>query len=131
MALILMMDMVLTSWRGSDRPPVEHLPTGAKYGGPVRHKRFPIDHLVVDGRDVSVRYCDLLIASHEQTTGTDWECLAASYDEVQLIEGIYALALQSGTRSFDGDAVLVRSDGLAHVFRGIGPLAGLADAELG
>jgi len=25
----------------------------------------------------------------------------------------------------------VRSDGLAHVFRGIGPLAGVADAELG
>jgi hypothetical protein len=97
----------------------------------VRHKRFPIDHLAVAGRDISVRYCDLLVASHDESSDTDWECLAASNDEVQLSEGTYALVLQSGPRSFDGDAILVRSDGLAHVFRGIGPLTGVADTELG
>ena len=97
----------------------------------MRHKRFPIDHLAVAGRDISVRCCDLLVASHDESSDTDWECLAASNDEVQLVEGTYALVLQSGPRSFDGDAILVRSDGLAHVFRGIGPLAGVADAELG
>jgi len=96
----------------------------------VRHKRFPIDHIAVAGRDISVRYCDLLIASHEQSTDTDWECLAASNDEVQLTQGTYALTLQSGSRSFDGEAILVRSDGLAHVFRGVGPLTGVVDAEL-
>ena len=68
--------------------------------------------------------------SHDESSDTDWECLAASNDEVQLTEGTYALVLQSGPRSFDGDAILVRSDGLAHVFRGIGPLTGVADAEL-
>ena len=87
-------------------------------------------HLAVAGRDISVRYCDLLVASHEESSDTDWECLAASNDEVQLAQGTYALVLQSGSRSFDGDAILVRSDGLAHVFRGIGPLAGVADTEL-
>jgi hypothetical protein len=96
----------------------------------VRHKRFPIDHLAVAGRVVSVRYCDLLVASHDEATDTDWECLASSHDEVQLTQGTYALALQSGERSFDGEAILVRSDGLAHVFRGVGPLRGVADAEL-
>ena len=97
----------------------------------VRHKRFPIDALVVTGRDVSLRYCDLLVAAADGADDLDWECLAASNDEVQLVEGTYALVLQSGPRSFDGDAILVRSDGLAHVFRGIGPLAGVADTELG
>jgi len=42
----------------------------------------------------------------------------------------YALQLRSGHRDFTGDAILVRSDGLAHVFRGIGPLSGMDDAEL-
>ena len=97
----------------------------------MRHKRFPIDTLVVSGRTVSVRYCDLLVAASDGSNELDWECLAASNDEVQLVEGTYALVLQSGPRSFDGDAILVRSDGLAHVFRGIGPLAGVADTELG
>ena len=101
-----------------------------RYGGEVRHKRFPIDHLAVAGRDISVRYCDLLVASNEASSDTDWECLAASNDEVQLAQGTYALALQSGSRSFDGEAILVRSDGLAHVFRGVGPIGGVADTEL-
>ena len=73
----------------------------------MRHKRFPIDELTVAGRAVSVRYCDLLVAVNEESTDTDWECLAASNDEVQLTEGTYLLELRSGSRSFDGDAILV------------------------
>jgi hypothetical protein len=96
----------------------------------VRHKRFPIDTLIVSGRDVSLRYCDLLVAASEGSDDLDWECLAASNDEVQLIPASYALRLRSGPRDFVGDAILVRSDGLAHVFRGIGPLQGTVESEL-
>ena len=96
----------------------------------MRHKRFPIDHLAVEGRTISVRYCDLLIAITDQQPEPDWECLAASNDEVQLAQGTYALELRSRARMFNGQAILVRSDGLAHVFRGIGPLTGVVDAEL-
>ena len=96
----------------------------------MRHKRFPIDHLAVAGRTISVRYCDLLIAITDQQPEPDWECLAASNDEVQLAQGTYALELRSRARMFNGQAILVRSDGLAHVFRGIGPLDGMVDAEL-
>ena len=96
----------------------------------MRHKRFPIDHLAVAGRDISVRCCDLLVASHDESSDTDWECLAASNDEVQLTQAPYALELRSGPRDFVGDAILVRSDGLAHVFRGIGPLQGTVESEL-
>jgi hypothetical protein len=112
------------------RRPVGEAPCGWRYRGPVRHKRFPIDHLAVAGRPVSVRYCDLLVAVSPETSTADWECLAASNDEVQLDQGAYELVLRSGTRLFDGEAILVRSDGLSHVFRGIGPLNGVADAEL-
>jgi hypothetical protein len=96
----------------------------------VRHKRFPIDSLVVSGRDVSLRYCDLLVATSDASDELDWECLAASNDEVQLSQAPYALELRSGHRDFVGDAILVRSDGLAHVFRGIGPLQGATATEL-
>jgi hypothetical protein len=96
----------------------------------VRHKRFPIDTLVVAGRTVSLRYCDLLVAANDESDELDWECLASSNDEVQLAQAPYALELRSGHRDFTGDAILVRSDGLAHVFRGIGPLTGLAESEL-
>jgi hypothetical protein len=40
----------------------------------------------VAGRTISVRYCDLLVASHDESTEPDWECLAASNDEVQLAQ---------------------------------------------
>jgi hypothetical protein len=97
----------------------------------VRHKRFPIDALAVGGRTVSLRYCDLLVAISEGADDPDWECLAASNDEVQLAQAPYVLELRSGHRDFTGDAILVRSDGLAHVFRGIGPLEGMTTDELG
>jgi len=97
----------------------------------VRHKRFPIDALAVAGRSVSLRYCDLLVAISDGSDDVDWECLAASNDEVQLAQSPYALELRSGHRDFAGQAILVRSDGLAHVFRGIGPLQGMVEAELG
>jgi hypothetical protein len=97
----------------------------------VRYKRFPIDSLVVTGRNVSLRYGDLLVAVDDGSEAIDWEVLAASNDEVQLEPSPYALELESGPRAFTGDAILVRSDGLAHVFRGIGPLSGLAVTELG
>lgn len=96
----------------------------------MRHKRFGIDGLVISGRDVSLRYCDLLVAVNDGTDDLDWECLASTNDEVRLVQGAHPLELRSAGREFSGEAILVRSDGVAHVFRGIGPLAGVTDDEL-
>jgi hypothetical protein len=96
----------------------------------VRHKRFSIDGLVISGRELSLRYCDLLVAVNDGTDDLDWECLAATNDEVQLVQGPHSLTLRSAGREFVGDAILVRSDGVAHVLRGIGPLGGFLEAEL-
>jgi hypothetical protein len=96
----------------------------------VRHKRFAIDELVIGDREVSVRYCDLLVASGEENTDLDWECLVSTNDEVQLVQGPQLLTLRATGRPFGGNAILVRSDGIAHVFRGIGPLDGFAPSEL-
>ncbi len=97
----------------------------------MRHKRFGIDALVVDGRDVSLRYCDLLVAVKDGSDDVDWECLASTNDEVRLAQAEYPLALRSRDREFTGNAIVVRSDGVSHVFRGVGPLAGVVEAELG
>lgn len=97
----------------------------------MRHKRFGIDVLVVEGKDVSLRYCDLLVAVQEGSADVDWECLASSNDEVRLVQREYPLVLRSQGREFTGTAIVVRSDGVSHVFRGVGPLAGVVDDELG
>ena len=96
----------------------------------MRHKRFGIDGLVVDGRELPLRYCDLLVALNDASADVDWECLASTHDEIRLEQGTYPLVLRSAGRSFDGNAILVRSDGVAHVFRGAGPLTGVTEAEL-
>ena len=93
----------------------------AHYPAAVRHKRFGIDGLVVDGQDVSLRYCDLLVAVQEGSADVDWECLASTNDEVRLAQGAYPLVLRSTGRSFDGKAIVVRSDGVPRLPRGRAP----------
>ena len=96
----------------------------------MHHKRFPIQHVEVDGRGLSVRYGTLLVAVQEGRGELDWECLVTSNDEFPLERAPCALTLESDTRRFAGDAIVVRSDGIAHVFRGVGPLGGLGPEEL-
>jgi hypothetical protein len=97
----------------------------------VRSKRFAVATLLIDDRDVRLKYGDLLIVAHDGGTELDWECLAMPFDPAPLDQGAYRLAVETlEGRHLAGDAVLVRSVDGTHVLRGAGPLAGIAVDEV-
>jgi hypothetical protein len=90
----------------------------------VRHRRYLISTLEVDGARVPSIGGDLLVAQHEGTDEPDWELVHRSSEPVALDQAPYQLVMEGVEGAFRGPAVLVRSDGRSHVFRGAGPLAG-------
>jgi hypothetical protein len=96
----------------------------------VRHRRFAVVGLELDGVPFPLRVADLVVARHDNGTGIEWECIAAGGPEV-LERGPYALRMATDEgRVLGGDVVLVRSFRRGHVFRGIGDLHGLRPGEL-
>jgi hypothetical protein len=90
----------------------------------VRHRRYLISELRADGTDIPSTGGDLLVARHEGTEDDDWELVHRSSEPIRLEQAPYQLEMAGVEGSFSGPAVLVRSDGRSHVFRGAGPLAG-------
>ena len=89
----------------------------------MNHEQFTVTSLTVNGRDLPLRYGHLVVVQNSNAADEDWECVAASSDDVELALAPYALDVTTteGT-ALRGDAVVVRSDGRSHVFRGVGSL---------
>jgi len=97
----------------------------------VRHQRFVVAHLQVNGVDLPLRYADLLVARHDNEGDLEWECVAATLRPTHLERGPYGLAVTTPEgRELGGDTVLVRSHDGGLVFRGVGSLGGFAPSEL-
>ncbi len=67
---------------------------------------------------------DLIIAARDETTDIDWELIHRSSKRHVIKQEPYDLEMKGPEGSFAGPAILVRSDGLSHVFRGVGTLEG-------
>ena len=97
----------------------------------MRSKRFSIAYLRIDGRDVRLKYADLLVAQPDGNEAIDWECVLMPFDPTPMEQGAYDLEVDTiDARVLRGDAVLVRSVQGTHVLRGAGPLTGLEPADL-
>ncbi len=97
----------------------------------MRHRRFDVAALRLDGADVRLRYADLVVADPDGTDDLQWECIAVPLAFDRLAAGAYAVAADTlDGRTLTGDAILVRSVNGTHVFRGAGPLAGIEAGEL-
>ena len=97
----------------------------------MRSKRFAVATLRIDGDDLRLKYGDLLVVAHDESTLLDWECVAMPIEHEPLVQGAYRLEFTTlEGRRLDGDAVLVRSVRGTHVLRGAGPLHGLALGDL-
>jgi hypothetical protein len=96
----------------------------------VRHRRYFIQSLWTTGRAVPARGGDLIIAAKTQTADLDWELIFRSSEKWQLKNEPYDLDMKGPEGHFAGPAILVRSDGISHVFRGVGELEGFDPAEL-
>lgn len=90
----------------------------------MRHRRYLISELRVDGADLPSTGGDLLVACHDGADEVDWELVHRSSEPVRLEQAPYRLEMAGVEGSFSGPAILVRSDGRSHVFRGAGPLDG-------
>ena len=97
----------------------------------MRHARFDVAFLSIEGVDVPLRTASLLVAEADDAEHPQWECVAYALDPAPLAQARYQVAVTSlEGRRFEGDAVLVRSVGGAHVLRGTGRLMGVALDDL-
>lgn len=98
---------------------------------PLRHARFDVAHVVVDGIGIPVKAAYLLVAQPENSGQLQWEVLAYALAPEPLARGTYPVDLTTPDgRELRGDAVVVRSVDGAHVLRGTGPLDGVDADEL-
>ncbi len=59
----------------------------------------------------------------------DWELVHQSSEDVHIEQAAYTVHLGSPEGDFAGSALLVRSDGRSHVFRGAGDLEGFSEDQ--
>jgi hypothetical protein len=90
----------------------------------MRHRQFYIRSLRVSGRAAPEVGGDLLVASRAETPDLDWELVYRSSHRWPLDQAPYDLEMEGPEGRFEGPAILVRSDGRSHVFRGVGALDG-------
>jgi len=101
----------------------------------MRSTRFIVERLVVDGRDLGVHGCSLVVARSDPRPGepgpVDWEVIATTRPGPRLPRAPVQVEIRTAEgRTLAGAALVVRSDGHGHVLRGGGPLAGFASTEL-
>lgn len=72
----------------------------------------------------------MIIAAKDQTDDLDWELIHRSSKKWPIRKEPYDLDMVGPEGSFAGPAILVRSDGISHVFRGVGELEGFDPNEL-
>lgn len=83
--------------------------------------------LIISERVLPSRGGDLIVVRRDNAEYLDWELVHKTNERVTVIEQPYHLQIHSPEGRFAGDAVLVRSDGISHVFRGAGNLAGFLE----
>ena len=96
----------------------------------VRHRRYYIQTLSASGRAVPSTGGDLVVASKDQTGDLDWELVHRSSERYLIRQEPYDLEMSGPEGTFCGPAILVRSDGRSHVFRGVGRLEGFDPSQL-
>lgn len=90
----------------------------------MRHRRYLISELRADGCAIPSAGGALVVASHAGSDEVDWELVHRSSEPVRLDQAPYHLEMDGAEGPLSGPAVLVRSDGRSHVFRGAGDLEG-------
>ncbi|MCU1372476.1 MAG: hypothetical protein JWO77_3670 [Ilumatobacteraceae bacterium] len=97
----------------------------------MRHARFDVATLALEGIPLVLKAAYLLVAEQDGLDDLQWECLAYAVDPAPLRRDTYAVDIVTlDGRELAGRAALVRSVEGAHVLRGDGPLAGFSDADL-
>ena len=97
----------------------------------MRHARFDVATLAVEGVPIVLKAAYLLVAEPDGEDQLQWECLAYALDTAPIAKARYRVDITTlEGRELWGPAILVRSVEGAHVLRGDGALAGFTAADL-
>jgi len=97
----------------------------------VKHLRLDVERLAIDEVDRPLAYGDVLVVEQDGLDGQQWEVVAMFLGDAMVDEWSGSLTVSTlDGRRLTGGAFLVRSRDQLHVFRGIGPLAGVLVGEL-
>jgi len=95
----------------------------------MQHQRYVIWDLSISGRSIRGQGGDLVVARRPESTDLDWELIYRTGEWTPIEQSPYRLRMGGPQGEKAGPAILVRSDGLSHVFRGAGDLEGFDEAE--
>lgn len=95
----------------------------------MQHRRIFVDGLVASGRDFPALGGNLLVVRRPENPDLDWELVIQTQQRVTVEQAPYQLLMSGPEGHFTGSAILVRSDGRSHVFRGAGDLGGFAEED--
>lgn len=90
----------------------------------MRHYRYYIEDLELSGRTLDGVGGDLIVAEFEGRADLDWELVFRSQVSEEVESAPFDLVMSGPEGELSGPAILVRSDGISHVFRGAGELKG-------
>jgi hypothetical protein len=95
----------------------------------VQHRRFYVEAVTASGIEFPPLGGNLLVVRREESPTLDWELVVQTREPQQVEPAPYDLVLSGPEGNFSGPAILVRSDGTSHVFRGAGELGGFDDDD--
>lgn len=95
----------------------------------MQHRRFFVDELTASGQVFPRLGGNLLVVRRPESPQLDWELVVRTRERHHVDQAPYDLLIAGPDRAFSGSAILVRSDGRSHVFRGAGVLGGFADED--
>ena len=95
----------------------------------MQHRRFYVTTLTVDGEVLPSHGGDLVVARRVENPAIDWELVHQTSEDVRLEPAPCTVEIGTPEGDFSGPAILVRTDGRSHVFRGAGDLAGFGGFE--
>ncbi len=92
----------------------------------MHHFRYLITSLWVSGIRVPSTKGDLIVVVRNGGADIDWELISQSREYWDLKHDVCDLDMHGPVDELSGPAVVVRSDGRSHVFRGVGALDGFS-----
>lgn len=93
----------------------------------MQHRRYYITDLTLSGQILDGRGGDLIVAKRSESPDIDWELVFQTKTETPIEQAPFRLLMDGPEGELAGAAVLVRSDGTSHVFRGAGELVGFTE----
>lgn len=95
----------------------------------MQHRSYFVDQVSASGADFPAVGGKLLIVRRPESPDLDWELVVQTKQRHPVDQAPYDLRITGPDGTFNGSAILVRSDGHSHVFRGAGDLNGFTDAD--